>query len=662
MLNLQLPPPPEAVDDSELVQDLKPIILATFGEVEGQTLLDACLAIEDPLERAAVFRDILADLEAVADGAAEPQALATRDAYRERPVGVREFMCSPYYMNKAEEIYPKVLDELGEMNSGKYVEVVLTGGIGSGKTTSALYTNAYQLYLLSCLLEPHKLFGLDRSSEILLVFQSITATLAKGVDYRRFRDMVDMSPYFRHTFPFDKNIEARLVFPHRIEVVPLSGSDTAAIGQNVMGGLIDELNYMAIVEKSRHSADKGTYDQAIAVYNSISRRRKSRFMKQGKLPGILCLVSSKKYPGQFTDIKELESIEEKRKTGKTSIYIYDKRIWEIAPEGKFSGNWFRMFIGDESRKPRILEENEHEFDDQVGVDSRPLVMLIPEEYRSEFERDPMGSLRDIAGVSTLALFPFFQSREDVAKIFDQHLSILDAEETDFHTRPLKILPSRIFKPQLPRWIHIDLSKTLDATGITMGCVPGFAAINRGNDDFETMPQIRIDFQLRVKAPPGGEILYYKIRSLIYALRDRGVNVKWVSLDSFQSVDMQQILRQNGFVTGDLSMDKTTMPYEVLKTACYDGRVSAPLHKVCEKELIGLEMNPKVLKVDHPPTGSKDVADSLAGVTYGLTMRREIWSEFDVPVVRMPGSLKELMDKERERMKSEGDYTSMMRKK
>jgi len=650
--------------DDVLLAELRPVIINALGVVEGSTLLNAVSAIPDADERAALLRDIMADIETALDGQ-ETQALATRDDYRERPVGVKEFVCSPYYLNKADEIYPIVLDELEEMNSGKYVEIVLTGGIGSGKTTSALYTNAYQLYLLSCLYEPHKLYGLDPSSEILLIFQSITATLAKGVDYKRFRSMIELSPYFQHKFQFDKKIESRLVFPHRIEVAPLSGNDTAAIGQNVMGGLIDELNYMAIVEKSakNKNIDKGEYDQAVAIYNSISRRRKSRFMKQGKLPGILCLVSSKKYPGQFTDIKEQESLDEMRRTGKTSIYVYDKRIWEIAPPGRFSGKWFRIFIGDESRKPRILDDDDlGDITDEVGVDGRSLVMLIPEEYRPDFERDIMGSLRDIAGVSTLALFPFFTNRENVAEMFGHQPSILSDTETDFHSKPLKILPSKIFQPQHPRWVHIDLSINKDSTGITMGCVPGFCAINRGNDDFETMPQIYIDFQLRVTAPPGGEILYYKIRSLIYALRERGINIKWISLDSFQSVDMQQILRQQGFTTGDLSMDKTTLPYEVLKTACYDGRVSAPTHKHCEKELIGLEMNPKTVKIDHSPTGSKDVADSLAGVVYGLTMRREIWSEFDVPVVRMPGSIQQIMDRERERMKSEGDYAGLLRKR
>lgn len=613
------------------------------------------LAIDDPAEQAHFFQDVFTDLAAT-ERDDDTKALSMREHYRTRPVGIREFCCSPNFLDKEKEIYPELLRELEIINNGQYTEVVYTGGIGSGKTTGALYTNAYQLYLLSCLRNPHERYGLDPSSEILLIFQSITAALAARVDFARFRNMIELSPYFRDKFPFDRSLKSSLIFPGRVEVRPVSGADTAAIGQNVMGGLIDELNFMAVVEKSLMSIDKGTYDQALAVYNSISRRRKSRFMTQGKLPGILCLVSSKKYPGQFTDQKEEESRKELRETGKTTIYIYDKRVWEIAPADRFSGKWFQLFVGDESRKPRILDDGEI-----VKSNELPLVMNIPVEYKGEFERDMMNALRDIAGVSTIALFPFFQSREDIAETFDQHDSILSDIETDFVTTQLQVYPKRFFKKDLPRWIHIDLSLRRDATGISCACVPGFATIARGDgpDDYEIMPQVRFDFQLKVTAPRGGEILYHKIRSLLYTLKQQGLNIKWVSLDSYQSVDMQQILRQSGYVTGELSMDKTTLPYEVLKSAIYDGRVNAPAHRICMKELIGLEMDAKMKKVDHTPDGTKDVADSMAGCVYGLTMRRETWNSFDVPLVKMPWSLQGLIEAERSRMRDAGDYSGMV---
>lgn len=36
--------------------------------------------------------------------------------------------------------------------------------------------------------------------------------------------------------------------------------------------------------------------------------------------------------------------------------------------------------------------------------------------------------------------------------------------------------------------------------------------------------------------------------------------------------------------------------------------------------------------------SKDVADSLAGVVYGLTTRRELWAKHEIPMMKMPASV------------------------
>src|SRR5262249_15692681 len=157
---------------------------------------------------------------------------------------------------------PAVMDAIVELNSGGYVEAVLSGGIGTAKTTIALITTAYQLYVLSCLLEPQTLFGLQPSSELIFVFQSVTAKLSKSVDYDRFQAMIAESAYFQAHFPFDRRLKAEMRFPNRITVKPLSGSPQAAIGQNIFGGVIDEINFMAVVENSKAVMDRSTFDQA----------------------------------------------------------------------------------------------------------------------------------------------------------------------------------------------------------------------------------------------------------------------------------------------------------------------------------------------------------------------------------------------------------------
>ena len=120
--------------------------------------------------------------------------------------GCKGVHLSPSYLNKEKEIYPGVLEAAEELNSGSYVEAIMTGGIGSGRPrspctpmrTSCTCSRACGIRISSLVLDP--------SSEILLVFQSITKQLARGVDYQRFRNMIEGSPYFHKHYPFQQAI------------------------------------------------------------------------------------------------------------------------------------------------------------------------------------------------------------------------------------------------------------------------------------------------------------------------------------------------------------------------------------------------------------------------------------------------------------------------
>ena len=157
-------------------------------------------------------------------------------ALRCYPVSIEEFLTDPQYLGST-ALYPAVLEELIELNNPRlpgrkyrvrlgtvYSEVILTGGIGTAKTTLAIYSLTYQLYVLSCFKSPQELFELDPASEIVFVMQSKTADLAKQVDYERFRALIEQSPYFREQFRFNPKIQSELRFPNRIVVRPVAGS------------------------------------------------------------------------------------------------------------------------------------------------------------------------------------------------------------------------------------------------------------------------------------------------------------------------------------------------------------------------------------------------------------------------------------------------------
>lgn len=569
---------------------------------------------------------VLALLEKAAGGGVKDLA-----KYKYMPVGPREFVESPSYMNKPGVLWPGVMDAMEELNSGKYIEAVLTGAIGTAKTTLALYSTAYQIYLLSCMRNPHTEFGLDPSSEIVTIFQSISKALAQSVDYTRFRDMIEQAPYFQSRFSFRKDIESEIQFPNRIVVKPVAGTDTAAIGANVIGGVIDEINFMAKVENSKKmhaGGEQGTYDQAIANYNALARRRESRFMKKGALPGLLCLVSSRNYPGQFTDKKEAEAKKNPR------IYVYDKRAWEVKPKGSYNEERFTVFVGDATRRPRIIEANE-----QTDGNDKHLMVQVPTDFKGAFEADMLAAIRDIAGHSTYALHPFILDTEKISAAFGKRPSVLSAPDCDFVNTQVAIYPKAIQDPKEPRFVHMDLSLTGDSAGMACGYVKKFIEVQRSTTVWETMPLIAYDFILEVKPPKGGEIIFDKMRKILYMLRDMSVNIRWVTLDSFQSRDSIQQLRQQKIMAGMLSVDTDLDPYLVLKSAVMDGRIEAPKHDRALSEMQRLEFHVQEKKIDHPPAGSKDCTDAMAGVAFGLMTRKEVWARHKV-LAKLPTALRQ----------------------
>lgn len=551
--------------------------------------------------------------------------------YHERPVGVRQFLFSKAYMNANDEsgkpvLWPALVDAIEEVCEGSYTESVWTGAIGTGKTTGSLYAQAYLLYKLLCEKSPHATYELDPSSEILVVFQSLNKELSAGVDYDRFKAMLDRAPIWSDVcFKYDREIKSEMRFAKRVIVKPLAGVDTSALGQNVIGGMLDEITSMAMIEDSKRTRGKEAYDQAVALYNSIARRRESRFLNQGEMPGMLCLVGSKKYPDDFLHKKLQEARDDPNR-----IFVYDHVLWDLRPD-RFGDARFHVFVGDPTRKPRILEAGE-----EVGAEDEPLVHDVPTEYATQFRNDLLNSIRDILGAPTLSIHPFILNRDRLAEAFGKVRSVASRPDCDFDATNIQVYPSRWKGTEhFPRLAHFDLALSQDSAGLAIGHVKGFKRMKRSEVVDEIMPVIVYDLVLEIIPPRGGEINFEKLRRLLYLLRENGMPIKWVTADQFQSSDMLQILNSKGFIVGRCSVDKNPGVYELFKTATYDGRILAPEHPKALSELSRLERDPKKGKIDHPVDGSKDVADAMASVAYGLTLQTETWTNFGIDLREVP---------------------------
>jgi len=79
----------------------------------------------------------------------------------------------------------------------------------------------------------------------------------------------------------------------------------------------------------------------------------------------------------------------------------------------------------------------------------------------------------------------------------------------------------------------------------------------------------------------------------------------------------QLIARHGFKTEEISTQRTLDPYLAAQGAMYERRIETPVYPMLAKELRELELNDQGTKVDHPKTGSKDLADAFAAVVHYL---------------------------------------------
>ena len=557
-----------------------------------------------------------------------------RGVWVDRVVDVIEFAESAEFMDQKGYLRPRIKEELWRLFEGQdYVEAVLTGAIGIGKNYFADMALAYMLYRLAVYWNPQLEHDLAPGSSIVFIQQSMTQTLAKKVVFEQFCERLKRSPFFREHFAYDAGIKSELRFPKNIYVLPVGGSDTSAIGMNVFGGIIDELNFMARVQDSIQTKYTGEeeFDQAERVYSALIRRMKSRFMQKGKLPGKLLLVSSVNYPGDFTDRKIVES-----ETDPT-IFVMKMSQWEALPADRFCGAKFLVEVGNEVKRSRLINEMADAHDEADVIE-------VPVEYKTEFERDLDAALRDLAGLASGTKHPFIPYREQIVLAATTHEELYEGEQLflmdevviddvvdpdvlDFDQLVnMRYIEEMVLDTRLPWAVHIDVGVTGDAAGLAIGRISGYKLLpatkyfNERMNEFVEVRDIRapiytIDGALRIVAPPTGEVDLELVRDLVMWIRSE-LNIRWATMDSYQSTMMIQSFRKARMRSGVLSVDTSIAPYTEVKLSVKDERILYPSHAMLLKELRELEKTDDE-KIDHPAGGSKDVSDAVAGVVYML---------------------------------------------
>lgn len=567
--------------------------------------------------------------------------LAFIDHLEHIPVTIEEFIDDEDFLGATDLIlWPVVRKAVIEINKdwykgeqgGAQTEMLLMGATSTGKSEIQKVTMAYHLHLLGCLDVPQSLFTLPKSTAIVMMIQSAKPHVTKQIIYQPLRNYIETMPWFQEHMRFNKYIESEMYFEDKNVRVVKGGSDSdSVLGEAIIASCLDEVNFMDVVEQSKRGGlgeggKGGKYDQARNLYDTLTRRRKGRFLYSGPHIGMVGCSSSTRYNGDFTD-KRLEEIQEQ---GLTNIYVYNEAQYDVWPQDRYCGEKFRLLVQNQAAADiRILEPQE-----SVGRDSD--VIEVPIEHKQDFINDPSGSLRDIIGKSVNALNPFFRNREKIMEAIMSGegrglASFLAKDNVILGLEGMPVITKGHYceNPGRPRYVHIDLSKNGDACGIAMVRFDGFTDIERENGVIETLPMAACEMAVGVQPDHGHELDLGEVRAWVRWVKEKcGYPIRAVTYDGWNSLESQQQWKKQGVKSGQISVDKTDIPYKHLRAAIYDGRFMLFGQQNLVDEFYGLEWDEKKGKVDHPPKGSKDIADAVCGAYTTLLTRSKTWQGYE----------------------------------
>lgn len=611
----------------------------TFSEMNGSA--SAMLANLTDEERE-VVRILGGDLYGDGDSSKIAQEMIDH-TYHTEPVSMEQFLDDPYYLGEAcSTIYPAIREDLINLFDRPYREYLATGGIGVGKSYCASIVVCRLLYEFSCMISPQKTLGLSSASTLVIPLISKNLVLSRDVLKSAVDEKIKESPYFMTKCCPDFRKDYTL-FPNNVRVNIGSYISDRILGTDVVSCVMDETNFppkrkgQQIATGFGQKLKPGHFDIVEKMYRGILRRIKSRFQKAGGgFNGMVILVSSAATTESFTERRIRERAED------PGFFMTDHTQWTAKPMENFCGEMFYVLCSTSAMKSRILKEEEYGLitDEYLELNDA-FIMDIPVEFQDDFEANMEDSLRDIAGFSTEAISQFIQrpkmiqvctnvdrthpfSKEEWIAgspgVFDWDKLTVRYERRlpGGYTEPA-FKPRR--NPTAMRWCHIDTSLSGDCSGFSVGHVERWVDVVRrdseGNREADIAPYYVIDFMLRIWPPPAQQIYMPDLRTMLYQFVSHGFKFIGFSCDSYESAEMLQQVRRKGISSHLISVDRTTDPYDELKSAFYENRIEIYPYQPFIDEFKKLEYDRLVGKIDHPEHGSKDCSDSVAGVIWGL---------------------------------------------
>lgn len=558
------------------------------------------------------------------------------------PVTIEEFVRDGHFLGSMDDyqVWPEWWRELGAMCPDLIVgeqpkeEVYLGGGSGTGKTDIAKIILAYHIYLLTCFRRPTDPFpGLSGMTPVVFPIMTHQFAITRDIIYAPLRSMLTMMPYMQRHTTWDKNRDSSLIFTsHNIHVTPMHAMESRIKGQAICGALVDELTSMQVIEHSKQTpGDRGLggrFDQAAEVHQHTRNRRWRSFKSRGINPGALCFLGQARYEGDFMD-RWLATME---RDARPSVYHRRLKRYEMNPEDVAemrAGRTIRVLVGAPGYSSRVLEDGERAGRDYPR-DAR--VETVPEVYEHLFRDDPDMYLREICGISTGVISPFLAKREKIAAAFRRGRRLrqwVDEPNVRLSERDLPEWLGEVIaecRGEHQHYVHVDLSTSKDRCGIAVVRVSGLEYVQDPDnpDTPERVPHLEVVAACSIQPTGTSQIDPAEIRTWLMELGTlHDVEIGGVSYDGYQSKESQGRWRAAGTRVAEVGTDRTTEVYDQFRTALYQDRVDIVANGILSEELHDLEYHAEKDRVDHPPKGSKDIADAVACACWMASNSRAI---------------------------------------
>ena len=540
---------------------------------------------------------------------------------------IDEFLTFEVIGQDARDLFPKWRQVLLEQFSpeNQVYELIVSGSIGSGKTSLVNLAQMYNLYRVCCLRYPQLSLGAGQNRPMFQSLFSVTLDKAKIAVLAPYMNQIKQCNLFQEV-KHDKHMpdvertgripyvnHGRYVqFPRGI-TVQAGSIGRHALSLDLFGAVLDEAEFrISGIEDAMH------------VYTQLKERVASRFL--GSRFVLVCLVSSAKFTTGIIS-EYLKGINPATST--ESRYLAYP-IWEVKEFDAYKRGSFYVMRGTKTHPSRILNKHDEELylAGNFNVPSLCEIIKVPLAYKPNFLRRIDEAIRNIAGVQTIGGERLFDDTTRMEMPWLRGEFNLEAPlvyetsaegDPSIHIPLIQRLPQDLFEhypggkrfsryPTAGRYLHLDNAEASEG---------GLCILHKELDAERDVIVYVVDLLCWITSP--NRISLDDVARLVVDLHEKcDVEFEVTSTDQYQSSHTRQLWESQRISKEikHLSVDKTIVPYECLSKIVDSNCLAIGKAPKARGQLESVEINDanKIYSMER-----KDMADAVCGAVYNALM-------------------------------------------